>query len=350
VWSRTTTRSKLSENRLSMNILITGGSGFVGTRLVGELLQAGHQVAIFDTAPSAAHPELSIRGDLRDAEALSRAAAGRDAIIHLAAEHRDDVRPVSLYQDVNVGGAVNVTAAARLAGCRRIIFTSSVAVYPLNYPAPTEDTQPRPFNPYGESKLKAEEIFRRWAQDTPGASLAIVRLCVVFGEGNRGNVYNLLSQIHRRRFLMVGRGQNRKSMAYVGNVIHFVIRCLDLPAGTHLYNYADKPDLSVAELVAHAQTALGRSEATSRLRLPFWLGLGAGLVLDGVSKVTGRRFPISAIRIRKFCADTTVSTARLEMTGFGRPYSLEEALLGTVRHEFGHSARPRAAQPRGAEP
>ena len=178
-------------------------------------------------------------------------------IIHLAGEHRDDVRPLSLYEEVNVGGAENVVAAARLSGCKRIIFTSSVAVYPLNVPSPTENNEPKPFNPYGESKLKAEEVFRRWAQETPGATLVIVRLCVVFGEGNRGNVYNLLSQIHRQRFLMVGRGLNRKSMAYVGNVSRFLAGCLAYPPGTHLLNYADKPDLSVVELVAIARRELG---------------------------------------------------------------------------------------------
>jgi nucleoside-diphosphate-sugar epimerase len=255
-------------------------------------------------------------------------------------------------------------AAARHSGCKRIIFTSSVAIYPLNVPSPTENNEPTPFNPYGESKLKAEQVFQQWADTMPGATLVIVRPCVVFGEGNRGNVYNLLSQIHRKRFLMVGRGLNKKSMAYVGNLSRFLASCLDYPPGTHLLNYADKPDLSVVELVAIARRELGvlsseghrsgnvpscRSNSPSRfqlsafsfqrfsspsLRLPYWLGLCAGVALDGVSKLTGRKFPISAIRIRKFCADTTVATERLERTGFVRPYSLKEALTRTIRHEF----------------
>jgi nucleoside-diphosphate-sugar epimerase len=271
---------------------------------------------------------------VRDLKALKAAVAGRDIILHLAAEHRDDVRPVSLYDDVNVGGAENVVAAARHAGCKRIIFTSSVAVYPLNVPSPAENDEPRPFNKYGESKLKAEQVFRNWADTTPGAMLLIVRPCVVFGEGNRGNVYNLLSQIHRKRFLMVGRGLNQKSMAYVGNISRFLASCLDYPPGTHLLNYADKPDISVVELLAIAHRALGQGEQAGSLRLPYWLGLWAGATLDGVAKLTGRKFPISAIRIRKFCADTTVATERLEGTGFMRPYSLEQALVRTIRYEF----------------
>jgi GlcNAc-P-P-Und epimerase len=321
-----------------MNILITGGSGFIGTRMASDLLEAGHHVAIYDLVPSAAHPGRCTQADVRDLKALKGAVAGQDVIVHLAAEHRDDVRPVSLYEDVNVGGAENVVAAARHSGCKRIIFTSSVAVYPLNVPAPTENDEPKPFNEYGKSKLKAEGVFRRWAQETPGATLMVARLCVVFGEGNRGNVYNLLAQIRGRCFLMVGRGSNRKSMAYVGNVSRFLTGCLAWPPGTQLLNYADKPDLSVADLVVTVRRALGRSGQTGGIRVPVSLGLAAGMVLDGVARVCGRRFPISAIRIRKFCAETTVATERLEQTGFVRPFSLQEALVRTIRHEFAPSA------------
>lgn len=331
-----------------MNLLITGGSGFIGSRLVGELLQAGHQVAIYDIARSVMHPALWIPGDVRDVNSVTAAVAGRDAVIHLAAEHRDIALSTSLCEEVNVGGARNVITAARSAGCRRIIFTSSVAVYPLNVPQLAEDSPPRPFNRYGESKLTAERVLREWAEFTPGASLAIVRACVVFGEGNRGNVYNLLRQIQRRRFVMVGRGGNHKSMAYVGNLTRFLAAGLDFAPGVHLYNYADKPDLTAAELVAlarrelsacaaghAAQKNLSRSDFRASFRLPHSLGIAAGLLCDFVSMLTGRPYAISAARVRKFCAETTVSTARLDRIGFLRPYALEDALIRTIRHEFG---------------
>jgi nucleoside-diphosphate-sugar epimerase len=318
-----------------MKILVTGGSGFIGTRLVGELLEAGHQVAIFDIAASATYPSLCLRGDVRDARALTAAAAGCDAIIHLAAEHRDDALSTALCEKVNVGGAANVAAAAQAVGCRRVVFTSSVAVYPLNTPSSTEEDPPRPCNRYGESKLAAEQVFLGWARNTPGATLVTVRACVVFGEGNRGNVYNLLRLVHRRRFVMVGRGENRKSMAYGGNVSRFLAASLAFPAGIHLYNYADKPDLSVAELVALAQRALPEGGSAGFMRVPYWAGVVAGSACDALAALAGRQFPISANRIRKFCAETTVSTRRLDQTGFVRPFALEEALVKTIHFEFG---------------
>ncbi|MCX6922861.1 MAG: NAD(P)-dependent oxidoreductase [Verrucomicrobia bacterium] len=323
-----------------MKILVTGGSGFIGTRLTSELVGEGHAVRIFDRRPSSAHVGLWTEGDVRTPEALARAMEGVEAVFHLAAEHRDDVQPASLYTEVNLGGARNLVAAAEKTGCRRVIFTSSVAVYPLGLKNPDEETTPRPFNAYGASKLAAEEVFQDWAARTPGASLTTTRLCVVFGPGNRGNVFNLLDQIQRGRFLMVGSGKNRKSMAYVGNVSRFLVSCLGLPAGIQLLNYADKPDLSVAELVDIANGALGRQPSLrSRLRIPYFLGLMAGYCLDAAALITRSHYPLSSIRIRKFCAETTVATQRLEASGFQRRFSLKQALDEWMLNEFGSSSR-----------
>src|SRR6185437_10244182 len=93
-------------------IVVIGGSGFIGTHLVSRLVELGRDVGIFDKAPSAAHADLVRLGDVRDEAALSSVLAGADCIVNLAAEHRDDVRPESLYFDVNVGGAKNIVRAA----------------------------------------------------------------------------------------------------------------------------------------------------------------------------------------------------------------------------------------------
>ncbi len=317
-----------------MNILVTGGSGFIGTRLVRELAAAGHGVKIFDLVPSAVFPELSTVGDVRDATALASAAQNQAAIIHLAAEHRDDPQSAASADAVNVGGTHNVVAAASQSGCQRIIFTSSVAVYPLDVPECSEDDLPQPYNSYGESKLKAEKALDDWARVTPGATAVAVRACVVFGEGNRGNVYNLLRQIYRRRFVMVGPGTNRKSMAYVGNLTAFLASCLCFKPGMHVFNYADKPDFSAARLVEFARQEMLHEGSKRDFRLPYWAGILGGLSFDVLSTITRKHYPVSAIRVRKFCAETTVSTRKLEQLGFCRPFALEEALKSTIRHEF----------------
>lgn len=315
-----------------MSVLLTGGNGFIGRRLVELLKAEGRAVRILDRRPE---PGPAVQGDLADSEQLTRAVAGADAVVHLAAEHRDDVRPVQRYYDVNVRGTENLLRAMEEAGCKRIVFTSTVAVYPLDVREPDEDYPPAPFNEYGRSKLEAERLIEAWASAAPDRCAVVVRLCVVFGEGNRGNVYNLLRQIADGRFVMVGRGRNRKSMAYVGNVAAFLRWCLDLPPGLHRFNYADKPDLTTAELVGLARRALGRDRHwTARIHLPYAVGLGLGYLADGLARVLGRPLPWSSIRVRKFCAETTVNTARVERTGFVRPFTLQEGLERMIRHDF----------------
>jgi nucleoside-diphosphate-sugar epimerase len=316
-----------------MKVLITGGSGFIGTRLATDLLAGGHDVILFDKVRSAAYPDRTVVGDVRDAASLQRCMARMDVIYHLAAEHCDDVRPERLYFDVNVGGAEAVTKAADANNVQTIIFTSTVAVYPLDGGMPDESHSVAPFNAYGMSKLQAEQVFNRWAERGAERRCITVRPSVVFGENNRGNVYNLLSEIHRRRFLFVGNGHNRKSMAYVGNLTHFLIQCLTLPSGIHLFNYADKPDLSTNQLVAIAMHEFDRGSKAIP-RIPYAIGLVIGYGFDALATLTGRRFKVSSVRVRKFCADTTVCAERSVECGFEAPYTLEEALRRTIRSEF----------------
>ncbi len=313
-----------------MKVLLVGGSGFIGSRLIGVLLERGHAVTNVDLRPSTQHPSLTTLGDVRDLAAMTSASAGVDAVVNLAAEHRDDVRPLSLYEEVNVGGARTLVQAAQAGGVRRIVFTSSVAVYGLGVAHPSETSPTAPFNEYGRTKLLAEGVYREWGAADPSHRLAVVRCCVVFGEGNRGNVWTLAQQVASGRFLMVGDGRNRKSMAYVGNVAAYLADAVEDGApGTTTTNYADKPDLPTCKLVELLQDALG-SRPRLRRPVPLVLGMAAGHAFDLLARVTGRSFPISAVRIRKFGAETTVDTSRLEASGFQRLVPLEDGLRRTL--------------------
>ena len=97
---------------------------------------------------------------------------------------------------------------------------------------------------------------------------------MIFGEGNRGNVYNLFTQIAGKRFLMFGKGKNRKSMAYVENVAAFIEYSLDFKPGIHIYNYVDKPDLDMNSLVSTVRGVLfGKPNVGIRLPRLWELGL-----------------------------------------------------------------------------
>ncbi|HEX4039819.1 MAG TPA: NAD-dependent epimerase/dehydratase family protein [Acidobacteriaceae bacterium] len=313
-------------------VVVLGGSGFIGARLVGLLQKQEIPVRIGDLRRSETFPDLWTECDVRQLEPLQRIVHGAAAIINLAAEHRDDVRPLSRYREVNVDGAVQVCQAARLAGVEKIIFTSSVAVYGFQ-PRPVDESGPfDPFNAYGKTKLEAEGVYRTWAAEDPRRTLVMVRPAVVFGEGNRGNVYNLLHQIASGRFMMVGSGENVKSMAYVGNVAAFLALTLDLKPGVHIFNYVDGPDMATKDLVRHVRRCLAKPGRP--LRIPRSVALLGGHLLDVAARVSGRSFPISAIRVRKFCESTQFRAERIKAAGFVSPYSLAEGLTRTIEFEF----------------
>jgi len=316
-----------------MKINVIGGSGFIGTRLCQRFVRFEKPFQILDKAPSLVFSDQAVLADVRSLDALRAHIAEGAALINLAAEHRDDVRPLSLYDEVNVGGARNLCTVAREKHVNTIVFTSTVAVYGFAPLGTDELGAIAPFNDYGRTKFEAEQVFRVWQAEAPNErTLVVLRPTVVFGEQNRGNVYNLLRQIASGRFVMVGHGENRKSRAYVENSVAFIEYSLGFAPGLHVYNYIDKPDFSMNGLVSRVNCLLGRPERI-RVRFPYALGYGIGKGFDAVAAIMGKRFAISAIRVKKFCAHSMYNTA-IEQTGFVPPVPLEAALEQTVRHEF----------------
>ena len=318
-----------------MQIALIGGAGFIGTVLAKHLMAKGYDVVIVDIKPSDFLPEKTIIADVTDQESLIKSLVNIDVIYNLAAEHRDDVYPRQKYYDVNVRGAENIVLAAKTHDIKTIIFTSTVAVYGLNADpkkGACEEMCPAPFNDYGHSKLSAEKVFANWASEKKDRILSVARLVATFGPNNRGNIYTLIDQVARDRFVMVGPGKNRKSIAYVENVASFLSHMLTFKAGIHTYNYADKPDLQARDLIKKIRKNFGLSGIG--YQVPYVFGLFGGFLFDILSKVTGRRFPISSVRVRKFCANTVVNADKLKDTGFVVPYTLEQGLQAMIDSDF----------------
>ncbi len=313
---------------------LIGGSGFIGTRLTKILLDQGvADVRIIDKLPSSAYPNLVSIADVRDTDALRNAIRPNAIVINLAAEHRDDVEPRSLYDEVNTQGAQNICSVCEEKGISHIVFTSSVAIYGFAAPYTDEAGAINPFNDYGRTKYEAENVFLQWHSKAPlKRTLTTIRPTVVFGEANRGNVYHLIRQIASGKFVMIGQGKNRKSMAYVGNLAAFIAHALSFPPGFQVFNYADKPDFEMNELIGLARKFLGKP-SQPKLRLPYLLGVVVGSVFDVAAKVTRRKFPISLVRIKKFCANSTYSS-NVHSTSFVAPTPIDEALKKTIQFEF----------------
>jgi GlcNAc-P-P-Und epimerase len=313
-------------------VALVGGAGFLGSNLISKFEKTEIPYRIHDINAESCLGKSPVSMDIRDYSSLDQL-KGHSSIVNLAAEHRDDVWPVSRYDDVNVHGAKNICEAARKYSINKIIFTSSVAIYGFAPRNTTESGDANFFNDYGRTKYAAEQEYKEWqAEDPDNRTLVIVRPTVIFGEGNRGNVYNLLRQIASRRFVMFGDGKNRKSMAYVENVAAFLEYSLSFKPGLHIYNYIDKPDFDMNTLVSEARKTLFEKNNVG-LRLPAFLGMAIGYFADVCAKVTGRTLPVSSIRVKKFMGTTQFASSVSE-TGFVPPFSLEEGLARTLRYEF----------------
>ncbi len=317
-----------------MIIAVTGGSGFVGNRIIKSLLQNGHQVRNVDIVAPLDNDSDFIFGNICDLNDCITALNGCEAVIHAAALYRDDVRPIEMYGRVNVDGTRNLIQACERLSIEHFQFISSFSVYGLDGAGMTEDGEKHPVNEYGKSKLLAEKLCTDWQnRKAQLRTLQIVRPCVIFGENNRGNVYTLMSQIARRRFALLGTGSNIKSMAYVGNVAAFLTLLIrQKTQDVRVYNYADKPDLSVSEIVDTISSALD----ARILRLPVSkrIAMLAACFGDALGVVTGKAFILNSERVKKFFADTSLPTDQLDKSGFVRPYEMQKMLTETVRAEF----------------
>jgi len=312
-------------------ITVIGGSGFVGTNLCRQLESNQWEFEIIDLKVSLQFPEKCKIGDVRDIRSLRKTMTG-DVVVNLAAIHRDDVSDKSEYQRTNADGTSNVAAICRERGIDKIIFTSTVAVYGFAEPGTDETGIISPFNAYGSTKFAAEEKLRAWQLEGDN-SLIIVRPTVIFGEGNRGNVFNLLNQIASGIFVMFGTGENKKSMAYIGNVVAFLEACIESNQKYGVYNYVDKPDLTMNDLVSQVRWQLKTKDGVG-LRLPYLVGVILGYAADGVSKLTGKKLTVSSIRVKKFNSSTEFHSGKAQLDNFVAPYSLLEGLERTLQSEF----------------
>ncbi|NDK36737.1 hypothetical protein [Rhodovulum sulfidophilum] len=163
--------------------------------------------------------------------------------------------------------------------------------------------------------------------------MLIVRPTVIFGEGNRGNVHNLLNQIASSRFMMIGNGQNHKSKAYIGNIVAFLKTCVDSDRHYGLFKYVDTPDMDLNTLVRQVRRVLSNKDWVGP-RLPYWLGLILGYIADGRPRIIGKSLPVSSIRVGKFCTTTAFTSAKQKLDGFEPTHKLSEGIDRTMQSEI----------------
>ncbi len=217
--------------------LVTGGSGYFGCVLRDRLLAAGDEVRVLDLTDVSDRPaevEL-VRGDIRDAETVRRACAGVDVIYHNVAQV-PLAKSRELFQSVNVGGTETLLERAREAGVRKIVHTSSSAIFGVPRRNPVdESTEPAPREAYGEAKLEAERRIATAIRDH-GMDVTIVRPRTVLGHGRLGIFQILFDWIEEgRRIPVLGRGDNLYQFVHADDLASASIAAAGRPGAT-IYN------------------------------------------------------------------------------------------------------------------
>lgn len=132
---------------------------------------------------------------------------------------------------------------------------------------------------------------------------------------------------------MVGKGENKKSMAYVGNIVAFIKFLIEeKTTGYNVFNYIDKPDFTTNELVALVSRVLKKHIPSTHF--PYWLGMLGGKCFDLLAFIIRRKLTISSVRVKKFCATTQFDAHKAHSSGFKAPYTLGEGLERTLTFEF----------------
>ena len=305
-----------------MNILLTGATGFLGSRLAKALHT---KPTAFVTASVRCQVKVAC-SDLVEVPSLdgttdwSRAVTNQDVVIHAAARAhimKDEVAdPLEEYRRVNVDGTLNLARQAEAVGVKRFIFISSIKVNGeqtlLGQPFTADDT-PAPEDAYGISKWEAEKGLQQLSLET-GIEIVIIRPPLVYGPGVKGNFSSMTKLVAKGLPLPFGAIHNQRSLVALDNLVDLISTCIDHPAAANqVFLAGDGQDLSTTELMRGVARAMGKPSRLIPVR-PSLLMLGATLL---GKKAFAQRL-LGSLQV-------DISKAR-NLLGWEPPVSVEEGL------------------------
>lgn len=236
--------------------------------------------------------------------------------------HDTSSDPLAEFRKVNVEGTLSLARQAAAAGVRRFIFISSIKVNgegtPVNVPY-LADAQARPADPYGISKMEAEQGLHALAIET-GMEVVIIRPVLIYGPEVKANFLSMMRWLHKGVPLPFGAIHNRRSLVALDNLVDLIVTCIDHPAAANqTFLVSDGEDLSTSELLRRMGAALGKPARL--LPVPSWL-LEAGAAMLGKKALSQR-----------LCGSLQVDIGKArELLNWTPPVSVDEALHKTARH------------------
>lgn len=264
-----------------MKIIVTGGAGFIGSHVVGELLKKGEDVVVIDDFNDFYDPRLKrdnmalyeneprlrlCEMDIRDragVEALFREESP-DAVCHLAARAgvRPSIKDPFLYEEVNCLGTLNLLDAARAVKAKNFVFASSSSVYGINSKVPFSEEDPItcPISPYASTK-RAGELMSYTYSHLYGLNVTCLRFFTVYGERGRPDmaVAKFTKAVHEGREIEVyGDGTARRDFTYVGDILDGVLRSIYAPSRYEIVNLGGANMIDVNGLISLIEKSLGK--------------------------------------------------------------------------------------------
>ncbi|MCW2292130.1 nucleoside-diphosphate-sugar epimerase [Pseudomonas sp. BIGb0408] len=308
-------------------IMVTGGSGFVGRTLLERLHQEGHELIAPSRSPLTQAPVSVVNplvGGLAADVDWTTSLEGVSVVIHSAARvhvmNDTAADPLVEFRKANVDGTLSLARQAAAAGVQRFVFISSIKVNGEGTQpghAYRADDTPAPQDPYGVSKMEAEQGLRSLANET-GMQVVIIRPVLVYGPGVKANFRSMMSWLRKGIPLPLGATGNKRSLVAVDNLVDLIATCIDHPAAANqTFLVSDGEDLSTTQLLQRMGNALGRP---ARL-----LPVPATLLQAGAAML-GRR----AIA-QRLCGSLQVDIAKTrELLGWTPPVSVDDALRKTA--------------------
>jgi len=310
-----------------MKLLVTGGNGFVGSRVLAALQQQAGVTATGSvrqpasgTAGTTSASGCWATGCLNGETDWSNATKGVDCVVHTAARvhvARDSAAdPLAAFRSVNLQGTLNLAQQAAAAGVRRLVFISSVKVHgeitALGEPFSADDV-PKPLDAYGISKMEAEQGLRDIAANT-GMEVAIVRPPLVYGPGVKANFQVMMRWLSRGIPLPLGAVHNQRSLVALDNLVDLIVTCTHHPAAANqTFMVSDGEDLSTTQLLQRLGQAMGKP---ARLIPVAPALLQAGAALLGKPELAQR-----------LCGSLQVDIVKTQqLLGWNPPISVDEGL------------------------
>jgi len=322
----------MNEAGKQRSAFVTGATGCIGSALVSRLADDGWRiVALVRDRKRASHLPQGVEiveGELADWELITVAMRDCQTVFHLAAKvHAAPGAKLKEFERDNVSGTRNVAAAAIENRVNRFVFFSTVAVYGDTNEMVDETRFPRPTTAYGATKLDAE----RMVLSVSELKTTVLRLPVVYGPRDRGNVAKLIEAIRRNRYFIVGDGRNLKSMVAVENVVDAALLVADNERAIgKTFLVTDARSYSQEEIATTIAELLGCRKPR---KLPRWFLLLAGETGDLVEKLTGINLPVSSERIRKLSSNTIYSSAKIARElGFKPRVDLRQGLTKSISY------------------